>query len=50
MVMCDSDDVNVSSQGDVTFLECDRTWVAIRPLGAEPLRLDAALTKQLLAT
>ncbi len=44
------DDVNVSSQGDVTFLQYDRTWVAIRPLGAEPLRVDAALTKQLVAT
>ena len=28
----------------MTFLECDRTWVAIRALGAGPLKVDAALT------
>jgi hypothetical protein len=43
-----ADDVHVSSQGNTTFLECDRTWVAIRPLGADRVQVDAALTKQLL--
>jgi len=41
------DDVKVSSQQGVTFLECDRTWVAIRPLGAGPLQVDAERTSQL---
>jgi len=41
------DDVKVSSEGGVTFLECDRTWVAIRPLGASSLKLDSSLTGKL---
>ncbi|QDU92456.1 hypothetical protein [Lignipirellula cremea] len=40
-------EVKVSSENGVTFLECDRTWVAIRPLGAQPVRVDKALTEQL---
>ena len=41
------DDVRVSQKKGVTFLQCDRTWVAIRPLGATMLSVDARLTKQL---
>ena len=41
------DDVRVIEEQGVTFLECDRTWIAIRPLGASRLRPDAKLTKQL---
>lgn len=41
------DDVKVSSRDGVTFLECDRTWIGIRPLGASVVSFDAKLTKQL---
>ena len=41
------DDVQVTERQGVTFLECDRTWVAIRPLGATVLKRDDLLTKQL---
>ncbi|MEZ5300047.1 MAG: hypothetical protein R3F11_05175 [Verrucomicrobiales bacterium] len=41
------DEVKVTRKGAVTFLEADRTWVAIRSLGASPLQIDGALTKQL---
>ena len=37
-------DAAVSEAGGVTFLEFDDTWVALRPLGTGPLKLDAALT------
>lgn len=40
-------DVKTSSEGGVTFLECDRTWVAIRPLGATTVKEDGALTRRL---
>ena len=39
--------VKVSAQDGVTFLECDRTWVAIRPLGATGFKRDAALTARI---
>lgn len=39
--------VKVSQQDEVTFLECDRTWIAIRGLGASPLKHDVSLTQQL---
>lgn len=41
--------VTVSEHGGVTFLACERTWVAIRPLGASPLRGDASLTAKIAA-
>lgn len=41
------DDVKVSEQRGVTFLKCDRTWVAIRPLGVSKLAIDPMLTRQL---
>ena len=41
------EDVEVRSDRGVTFLRCDRTWVAIRPLGASLIAVDSALTKQL---
>jgi len=41
------EDVKVSVEEGVTFLECDRTWVAVRPLGASVVKADGALTKQL---
>lgn len=40
--------IKVSAKGGVTFLECDRTWVAIHPLGASELKRDSGLTKELL--
>ena len=41
--------VRVTERGVFTFLECERTWVAIRPLGASALRQDSKLTARLLA-
>ncbi|MFT4547955.1 MAG: hypothetical protein ACI9UA_003012 [Pseudoalteromonas tetraodonis] len=41
------DQIRISSEGGITFLECDRTWVAIRGLGSGAIQLDGALTKQL---
>lgn len=38
--------VRVSRDSGVTFLECDRTWVAVRPLGASSLVENAVLTAQ----
>jgi len=37
------DDVTVTSEGDITFLECDRTWVAIRPLGTGAFKVHDSL-------
>lgn len=39
--------VKVSNREGITFIECDRTWVAIRPLGTSVLKHDARLTKKL---
>jgi hypothetical protein len=36
--------VKVSAKDGVTFLACERTWVAIRPLGASEFKRDEALT------
>jgi hypothetical protein len=41
------DDIKVSREDGVTFLEADRTWVAIRGLGTSGVKEDGALTKQL---
>ncbi|MEM1068640.1 MAG: hypothetical protein AAGI63_07080 [Planctomycetota bacterium] len=41
------EDVEIVQKSDVTFLKCDRTWVAIRSLGGTQLARDASLTKQL---
>ncbi|PHR90427.1 MAG: hypothetical protein COA78_35380 [Blastopirellula sp.] len=41
------DDVKVTTEHGITFLECDRTWVAIRPLGVSTLKVDSALTQNL---
>ena len=41
------DDVKVSTDGGITFLQCDRTWVAIRPLGTTTVKEDSALTRKL---
>lgn len=41
-------DIELSHRGGVSFLKCDRTWVAVRPLGAEPLQEDGKLTEVLL--
>jgi hypothetical protein len=38
--------VKVSLDQGVTFLECDRTWVAVRPLGASALVRDDDMTRQ----
>jgi hypothetical protein len=38
--------VKVSRERGVTFLECDRTWVAVRPLGGSELAEDAAMTEK----
>jgi len=37
-------DVKVSFEGSVTFLQCDRTWVAIRPLGVSRFKADNTLS------
>lgn len=39
--------VKVTEQKGITFLECERTWAAIRPLGVEPIRRDDKLTEQI---
>jgi len=36
-------DVKVSTDGNITFLECDRTWVAVRPLGVSAFKVDNSL-------
>jgi hypothetical protein len=41
--------VKVLEQGGVTFLECERTWVALRPLGASAFRRDGDLTAKIAA-
>lgn len=41
--------VRVSQESGVTFLTCDRTWVAIRPLGASRLVENDALSAQIAA-
>lgn len=40
-------DLEVSAEGDVTFLHADRTWIAIRGLGTSRIILDSGLSKQL---
>lgn len=39
--------VKVLEKGGVTFLECERTWVALRPLGASPFNGDAEMTAKI---
>lgn len=41
------DNVKVDVADGVTFLQCDRTWVAVRMLAASPLTVDGQLTEQL---
>lgn len=36
--------VQVHRDGERTILECDKTWVSIRPLGCTPLEIDTQLT------
>ena len=36
--------VKVSNEGGVTFLECDKSWVAIRPLGAGGFQRDGGMS------
>lgn len=38
--------VKVSQEKGVTFLEAERTWVALRPLGSTSIEADSAGTKQ----
>jgi hypothetical protein len=40
-------EVRVSQSDGVTFLECDRTWVAIRPLGTSAFQWDDRLTEEI---
>ncbi|HND52238.1 MAG TPA: hypothetical protein PLV92_07570, partial [Pirellulaceae bacterium] len=40
-------EARATQQGDVTFLEFDETWVALRPLGAAALKRDDQLTRQI---
>jgi len=37
--------VKVTTEGDVTFLECDRTWIAFRPLGVSSFKADDSLSR-----
>jgi hypothetical protein len=39
--------VKVSEKSGVTFLECERTWVALRPLGASAFQRDEVLTAKI---
>jgi hypothetical protein len=39
--------VKVLEKGGVTFLECERTWVALRPLGASAFKQDADLSAKI---
>jgi len=41
------DDIQIQQKGGVTFLRCDRTWVAIRPLGTSEFTVDQKLARQL---
>ncbi len=41
------EDVRISEKGGVTFLECDRTWIAVRMLGGGAIKLDKKLTASL---
>lgn len=43
------DHVEVIHKNEVTFLKCDRTWLAIRPLGASNLEFDEQRTNELRA-
>jgi hypothetical protein len=43
------EDVGVSEKKGVTFLECDRTWVAVRVLGGAVLKIDREKTALLSA-
>ena len=42
--------LEISEKRGVTFIKCDRTWVAIRPLATSIVKHDRELTAQLLAT
>ena len=42
------DDVHVSTVDGITYLKCDRTWVAIRPLGATTFSVDDKLTSTMI--
>lgn len=39
--------VRIHAHGPVTILECDRSYVAIHPLGTEPLSRDDSLTAEI---
>lgn len=39
-------ETKVRDEKGITFLEIGETWIAVRPLGANPLRRDDGLTKQ----
>jgi hypothetical protein len=41
------DTAKITERQGVTFLEFDRTWVAMRPLGTTRLAIDEAATKQI---
>jgi hypothetical protein len=41
------EDVKVTTENNITFLECQRTWVAVRPLGAAEFRPDSELTEKM---
>lgn len=39
--------IQVRQNGEITFLECTKTWVAIRPLGTTSWKLDQQLTSEI---
>lgn len=43
------DSVRVSTEAGVTFLEAEKTWIALRPLGTSPIARDDEGTKALSA-
>lgn len=41
--------VEIEQQQGITFLRCDRTWVAVRPLGTTEIKVDSRMTTELQA-
>lgn len=41
--------VRVTTKNDATFLEAERTWIALRPLGTSKIEVNDALTKTISA-
>lgn len=40
--------IGVEADGRVTFLKCDKTWIALHPINADAPKVDEGLTKSLI--